>query len=432
MNESETMEEISRQTGLRPWQHAAIFVVAYILVISRRPDAVFHAQFWNEDGQVWFADAYNLGWWHALFRTFEGYHSVFARLGAALALLVPLAFAPLVLNLIAISVQALPVNLLLSFRSSVWGSLRFRALLAGIYLASPSCFELDGTITHSQWLLALCAFLLLAASPPRGIAGRLFDISILLLCGLTGPFCIFLTPIAIFLAWRHRDRWRWPMAGLLAVTGLVQAWSLFSGGYASRPHVLLGASPAMLARLLAGQLYLGTFLGSNALAVRPEIGPFIVFTCIAVAGTIFFVICFLKSSWEMRLFILFCAAILAGGLIAPTPGPLAGTNQWWVALLHGAGARYWFFPNLALAWSILYCTQSRTQVLQAVSIILLCLLCFGIALRWEIPAFPDAHFAEYANRFELAQPGTIVTIPESTPGCYLQLIKHGSTGHGSK
>ena len=414
------------QTEIRPWQHGVIFLAACLILISRRPDAVFNAQFWAEDGHVWFADAYNFGWWSALFRTCEGYHSVFARLGAALALLVPLAFAPLVLNLIAISVQALPVNLLLSSRSSVWGSLRFRALLAGIYLASPSCFELDGTITNSQWLLALCAFLLLAASPPQGISGRLFDISILLLCGLTGPFCIFLTPIAVFLAWRHRERWRWATAGLLAATGLIQAWSLFSGGYASRPHVLLGASPAMLARVLAGQLYLGTLLGSNTAAVRPGIGPFIVFTCIAVAGTIFAVICFLKSSWEMRLFVLFSAAILAGGLIAPAPGPLAETDRWWLELLYGAGVRYWFFPDLALAWLILYCTQSRRQVLQAVSVLLLCILCFGIAIRWEIPAFRDAHFAEYAKSFEAAPPGTVMVIPINPEGWKMRLVKHAS------
>ena len=426
MKESETMEEISKRTGLRPWQHAAIFVVAYILVVTRRPDAVFHAQFWNEDGHVWFADAYNLGWWHALFRAQDGYFQTFPRLAAALALLVPLAFAPLVLNLIAISVQALPVSLLLSSRSSVWGSLRFRALLAVLYLASPSCFELDGNITHSQWLLALCAFLLLAASPPSRIAGRLFDISILLLCGLTGPFCILLTPIAIVLAWKHRDRWRWVGAGLLSVTCLLQAWSLLSGGLASRPHVALGASPTMLARVLAGQLYLGTFLGSNPIAALPGAGSSIVLTSIAAAGTIFVAICFLKSSWEMRLFLLFSAAILAGGLVAPTSGQLAETDRWWLELQYGAGARYWFFPNLALAWLILYCTQSRTQVLRAASVILLCLLCFGIALRWEIPAFRDAHFAKYARSFESAPTGTVVTIPESTPGWNLVLIKRTS------
>ena len=45
---------------------------------------------------------------------------VHGGLAAALALLVPLASAPLVTNLIALAFQALPVNLLLSHRSSEW------------------------------------------------------------------------------------------------------------------------------------------------------------------------------------------------------------------------------------------------------------------------------------------------------------------------
>jgi len=39
------------------------------------------------------------------------------------------------MNLIAIGLQALVVNLLLSMRSSAWGSLGFRAILAAVYHA---------------------------------------------------------------------------------------------------------------------------------------------------------------------------------------------------------------------------------------------------------------------------------------------------------
>src|ERR1039457_6643827 len=116
------MEERSaQQPGIRPWQHGAISLFACAILAARRPDAIFHSQFWAEDGHVWFADAYNLGWWQALFQVHTGYFQTFPRLGASLALLVPLSLAPLLLNLLAIAVRALPVNLLLSARSSAWG-----------------------------------------------------------------------------------------------------------------------------------------------------------------------------------------------------------------------------------------------------------------------------------------------------------------------
>jgi hypothetical protein len=61
------------QIGLRAWQHAAVFLLSCIIIISRRPDMIFRPQFWAEDGIVWFAQAYNEGWRHALFRTQVGY-----------------------------------------------------------------------------------------------------------------------------------------------------------------------------------------------------------------------------------------------------------------------------------------------------------------------------------------------------------------------
>ena len=203
MTEMRQMEQ--PKIRLRAWQHAVIFLVAFAVIVSRRPDAVFHPQFYSEDGYVWFADAYNLGWWPALFRTWAGYFQTLPRLVASLALLVPFSRVPLLLNIAAIFFQILPANLLLSSRSSVWGSLRFRIILASMYLVLPNCDEVYRGITNAQWSLVLCVFMLLVARAPRSTGERFFDVLILLLSGLTGPFCIFLSPIAIFLAWKHRE-----------------------------------------------------------------------------------------------------------------------------------------------------------------------------------------------------------------------------------
>jgi len=224
------MKAIAQQeqptVGLRVWQHGVVFLLACAVIISRRPDAVFHVQFYAEDGHVWYADAYNLGWWPALFRTWTGYFLTLPRIAASLALLVPLYRVPLFLNLVAIFVQALPVNLLLTVRSSVWGSLRFRSLLAGMYVILPNCSEISYGITDANFLLALSAFILLMAYAPQSIKWRLFDIFILLLCGLSGPFCIFLLPLSVFLVWKYRDRWRYVPVGIFAFSCLVQLLSL--------------------------------------------------------------------------------------------------------------------------------------------------------------------------------------------------------------
>ena len=418
-------QQPQRKSCLRPWQHAAIFLLSCATLASRRPDAIYNAQFFQEDGHTWFADAYNFGWWAGLCRNYEGYHHVFPRLGAALALLVPLSLAPLVLNLIAIGIQALPANLLLSCRSSQWGSLRFRALLAGMYLVLPNTSEMLNDISQSQWPLTLCAFLLLVAIVPGGVGGRICDLSILLLCSLTGPQCFFLLPIAIFLAWRLRERWRWITAGVLAALCPVQAWSLLNGGFSSRPHFVLGASPALLARILAGNVYLGTLLGGNGLAANQDRRLFLFLIFVAIFATIFVALSYFKSNLSMKLFILLTCMLLAASLISPTSYPPAGDTEW-QQLSEAIGIRYWYFPTLAFAWSILFCFRSRTAILRIVSASLLFVMCFGIVRDWRYSAYEDMHFAEYAKRVEAAPAGTVVTIPQNPKGWNLQLVKRSS------
>ena len=414
-----------RQHELPLWQHAAAFLVACAVLISRRPDAILHPQFWAEDGHVWFAEAYNLGWGHALLRTYAGYFQTLPRIGAALALLVPLALAPLVMNLIAIVVQALPVSLLLSSRSSAWGSLRYRAFMAAIYLALPNMREISAILTNSQWVLALAAFLVLAALSPKTVSGKVVHAFILLFCGLTGPFCVFLFPISIFLAWRRRDAWRWAEAGILAAACLIQTWALLVMDRAGRANAALGAGPALFTRIAGGHVFLGTLLGGNQLASYAGAAIFLLLLGAAIVGSTIVALCFMRANVEMRLLLLFCFAILAAALISPESYPDPGLTRW-QSLAAAGGVRYWFLPSLAFAWSLLWCANSHSTALKRVSAVLLFLMCFGVVRDWELPAFANLHFAEEAKRFEAAPPGTAVVIPENPQGWTLVLKRKPS------
>lgn len=418
-----TKQQRLSQVAPSSCQHVAAFLISCAVLISRRPDAVFHAQFLQEDGHTWFADVYNFGWWAGVCRTYEGYHHLFPRLGAALALFMPLAYAPLLLNLIEIALQAIPVNLLLSTRSMAWGSLRLRALLAGVYLALPNTREMLDNISQAQSPLTLCAFLLLVASPPKSIAGRLFDISMLLLCGLTGPQGLFLLPIALFLAWRHDNRWLYVCAGVLAVTVGIQGWALLSGGFSGRPHLALGAQPVLLARILAGHVFIATILGGNGLAARSAAQVQFILTCLAIFGTIFTGLCFAKGPMPLKLFLLLTSVLFSISLISPTAYPPPGVTMWQL-LSEASGIRYWYLPSLAFAWSLLCSFQCRSAFLRPLSGLLLVLMCFGIIRDWRIPAMRDLHFAGDVRRFEAMPSGTEFTFPENPEGWNFQLVKH--------
>ncbi|MGA2671589.1 MAG: hypothetical protein ABSE99_00060 [Terracidiphilus sp.] len=417
---------VRQQTELHLWQHGAIFLFACAILITRHPDAIFHAQFWAEDGHVWFADSYNFGWWAALLRPQDGYFQTCPRLAASLALLVPLSMAPLALNLILVVAQALPVNLLLSARSSAWGSLRFRALMAAVYLALPNCAERSLGVGYTQWLMALSAFLILVGSAPRSIAGRIFNFLIVALSGLTGPFSVFLAPVALILAWRHRDRSRLVPACVIAACALVQVWGLLILNPSGRSHyAALGASPALFIRILARQIYLAALFGRNGLSAPSDDRLLGFLLCIAVAGTAIVALCFAKSAIQMKLFLIFSAVLFVASLISPnTHSPAAGSA--WELLAITGGIRYWFFPTLAFAWSILWCLHSRIAILKVVAAYLLVFMCIGIVHDWRLPALQDLQFAESARRFEAAPAGTVVTFPLNPAGWNMQLVKRQS------
>jgi hypothetical protein len=188
------LREQSGSLNLKPgigWKlQVLVFSIAAPAVGSHRPDAIFNPQFYGEDGPVWYGQAYASGWLTFLFHSRSGYFQTLPRLAASLALPVPLRFAPLVMNLIGVTFQVLPVNILLSLRCSAWAPLPIRAAMALAYIALPNTMELNITVEGGQWHLAMLACMLVLAHAPRNHKWRIFDTGIFLLSGLSGPFCL--------------------------------------------------------------------------------------------------------------------------------------------------------------------------------------------------------------------------------------------------
>ncbi len=405
------------------WLHIGVFLLACVVVIARRPGSVLNAQFYAEDGRVFFQEAYNHGWWSALLRPYGGYFHAIPRLGAALALLVPLSFAPFVLNLIAIAGQALPVNLLVSDRSAQWGNLRYRLLLVASYLALPNLSELGINITNVQCFLALSAFLLVVASKPRTVIAQTFDLLFLLLFGMSGPYCIFLLPIAIFQSWKHRDRWKSVQAVVLVSTAVVEAWGLLILDHTGRPHYALGTSPVWLSRILGGQVYLGVLIGTNTLAAMRGPGMVLFLSIVAICCTGLVAVCAARASEQMKLFLLFSLIVLAAALISPML-PTQPGHSLWESMAAAWGSHYWFFPNLAFAWTLIWCLHARPDILRVAATALLFCMTIAVVRDFRQPALKDMKFHDYVRQFEAARPGEEVRIPINPENWWMWLIKH--------
>jgi hypothetical protein len=384
----------------------ASFVVALIAIFSRSPGMFTHAQFYAEDGAIWYADAYNFGWLHSLTLPDGGYFNTLQRLGGGLAQLVPFQQAPLVMALMGLVLQALPVPVLLSSRCERWAPLPMRMAFAAAYVGIPNAHEIHVVCTNSQWHLAVVLGLLAFATTPRGVAGKIFDIVVVGLGAVSGPYGILLLPLLAVFWFARRQKWTAFIFGVLAAGAVLQAISLLHHTY-QRNTGYLDAKVSLFIRLLGGNAFIGALLGSHRFGLRL---PFVVSLCMLLLGVALCVYCAMSLSAEVRLFFVYCVLIFVGGLRAPGM-PLNVTNLWDV-LLTIPSQRYSFFPGLALIFAILWCAWfARNRVIRMTGAALTLALCIGVCTDWKVPALPRLDLRQQAAMLNAAKPGEHVVLP---------------------
>lgn len=395
---------VPRKEGLDTRHYWAAFFVACTVLVLRRPDVLIHARFYAEDGSIFYATAYNYGWWKVLFSPYEGYVHLLPRLGAGVALLVPLQFAPLVENAIALGIEALPVVLILS---SEWETVRFRALLAGVYLCLPNSLEMLGSIRTSQWILGFCVLLILLSARH---SQRVANLPLIAVSSLTGPFCVFLLPFAVYFR-RKAAAW------MLGAGCIVQSAAYLYARPGHRYVGALGAGFAPFFRILGGQMVFGSVLGRNSLSLFYP-------SATAVAGlvaTAFIAYAFATGTREFGALSLFALLVFAASIWNPADPGKTSVGVWDVIASVAAGNRYVYFPTLVFAWAIAY--AFRTRIRQAL-IALAAIMLIGWVRDFHLPPHSDPQFISHVAEFSAAAPGEAVVIPSVPRGWRLILVKH--------
>jgi len=400
-----------------------VFLFCMALVVSRRPDVLFHAQFWAEDGKMWYADAYNLDVIQPFLHPAAGYFDTFPRLAALAGLLLPLGIVPLMFSSIAVVFQVLPAQFLMSSRCCEWGSTNARALFAFLYLGLPNSQEMHANITNTQWRLALLVLMILFARPGRTTLWDLFDLVILSVSALSGPFIIFAAPIAAILYRTDpRSRWRLSLFLISGIGALIQAAAvLVSSGEERVVQAVRGATPELLVQILAKQVFLAALVGRRTLASFSfESGAGWTIAVLAVCvGIVIESYVLLKAPPVWKAFILFSFSILGVSLAFP----MAKSPQW-PTLLASGGVRYWFFPMLAFMASVVWMLHPRNPAIaRGTAGALLLVMVFGVIQDWGHPRPVDFHFQEYVRKFSELPPGTTLFIPINPAGWTMELMK---------
>lgn len=403
-------------------------LVAGILIVSRQPDAITHTQFWAEDGKMYYADVYNHGLLATMLVPQAGYFQELPALAAWLAQLVPLAFAPLVMSVVAIAVRVLPVGLLLSDRAEpIARDVRVRLLLAALYIALPGAAETDGNAVNALWFLAVAALIVLMLRPAVSRAGRIFDIAILVLCATTGVFTIALAPLAfIYRRWRGPDAVSWSKLAILSFGAGIQLLAIFvleyhlPSGFAAtaRPSLPLHATVSGAFEILGLRVLVEPMFGS-LLALSST--STVILGGLVAAGAL---LGFCKAGAELRLAIAFAVALFAMTLIRPYGS--------WLELAHPeterflTGARYFIIPQLVFAATVVWAvSRIQGRPLRIALVALLAGVCLvTIVGEWAYSPLGKNQFARQAAQFERTPAGTRMTFELEPKGWAMTLVKH--------
>lgn len=398
------------------------FLIAAVIIISRRPEAIFGAQFWAEDGTFWYHDAYTHGF-GSLFELYGSYLVIIYRLVAMASLSLPFELAPLFFNLVALVLQLLPVALFCSKRLE--GIFRYRSLgflVAILYTLIPNSSEIFTNLTNIQWHLGVTSFLIIIARPAKNLLWRLFDLSVIAATGLSGPLVILLAPLAFFMWWRKKRPQRLPNVLMFCFFAAVQLICVFLISADNRVGAQPHASAMGFITMITGQVFTGGLLGEKGIMLAYVHPTVTVMLCALAITLIMYAV--IKGPLWLRLANAY-SLLLIGAMLASLRRS-THFDTWTDIAQPGHGQRYWYIPIVVwlatLAWLAL---AAKNRVFKIVAICLFGLfITVGLPNDWRVKQLPYLHFNEYAQQFKQSPPGTVITIPlNPSPGWEMTLIK---------
>jgi hypothetical protein len=332
-----------------PWaRHLAIFAAGLAVVILRRPETLTRAEFWNEDGQVFYVGSFFGSAFEQLTRSYAGYLHAIPRIVAWFERLVDVSIAPLVGNTVALAIVAGIATWIASDRlASVLPSRPARLALAALLVLLPGSWEALGSITLVQFYLGI--FLIVASladAAPRHRWAQAVEIGAIVLAGLSGPFSVLVLPLYLGRAWIRRDRWATITASVVGACALLELVTIVLGTRSPEIPTLAGAAALLLARgwaTIIGDFWLGA-------AIQAQLG--IVLVLVATAALVGLALAAAtRLSVRIRLTIAYAAA---SSIAAALTGDVATFPE-----SSFLGSRYFLIPTFLFAFGLVAWAGSR-------------------------------------------------------------------------
>lgn len=400
------------------------FILAFIVMVLRRPDIITYAQPWAEDGRIWLSGIYNNGFWSTLLLPQNGYYQTISRLTYGFAILFGISKAALVSNIVAITIRCLLVSFILCSRLSDI-ALRYRIVAAVYILLMPNLAEGYVNITNIHWYLSLYLLIVLISTPPSTSLWKFHDFTLLIISGLSGPFIIFLAPCLIIKRIHENKKILEAIKKinifdiLMALCCMIQVVAILLSSDSTRSSATLGASLGILIKIISYRIIGGTFFESSKISFLPEHN----LSCLIIFFAFLIPLCYhaIKGGWRFRASLVFPLLLIGFALAKPM---ISLTEpQWPILFTPGAGERYFFVTNFAFFTFCLYLI-SKLKHYNNIALVIFCVSSIVIISHsFKIPSNPNVGYNEDLVKFENAEPGERVILRINPPGWIMELNK---------
>ncbi|MDU6412290.1 MAG: glucosyl transferase [Yersiniaceae bacterium] len=410
-----------------------ILSLTYFLLFLRRPDILTNAQFWAEDGVIWYKNAYESGVLKSIFYPQNGYYQTISKIVGGLSIFTPIAYAPLLTNALGILIRAAVVWFFLSKRFDFL-SLIPRVFVALYFVLMPYTDEVHANITNVHWFLALYSLMILMANKSESILWRSHDVIILFISSVSGPFSVFLLPCLalkylsiegfsdIFNINKIIKFFKSSHHTIILIGAIIQIIAILTSSESSRSSAPLGADLLVLSNIISSRVVVSTLATENISLLFWDTPLLSVLTSFVFLSGVILVI----KTRDWRPISLLLLSTLIVGFSLAKPMISLTEPQWPILRSYLADQRYFVLPHITIFTliALLSFKACKSIYAKAVHIFIFSItIVFLIIKFFTITPLPDQHWKESARRFNIASPGDVVIMPITPPGWAIKITK---------
>ena len=361
-----------------------VLCLAALILTIRKTDALVNPQFWAEDGTLFFLEQYKYGV-SAFFRDYAGYLHLVPRVIALFAdRFFPYSLVPTVYNYSSLFITLLVVLSVFSPRFK----LNNKPLAAlAIVLVPHYKNEIFLNITNLQWLLAIVLIIVLLKSNPAIEYGNISlqyisDLAIIVICGLTGPFIVFLAPFFCYKYFQTKTKYNSIVTVAVVLISAIQLYVLSSSTSESTGfNFSLDIYSQVIGHKFWGSFWLGSKLAYDLNHY------FLSCICIVVMTLMLWLAFRQKNVFAFFFISISCVFILAAFY------RFIGNPE--ILIVPSNGPRYFYIPYLMLTWSLIAWQGKYAKWKKG---LLILILISSLNNKFHSQAFIDYDWKSYSDR----------------------------------